>query len=236
MTSPAPAVGPPATLPADYDPTKAKVNASGTGKPTEMFDPEMFLNLLVAQLKYQDPTNPVDTSNFMNQTAMLSQVQTMNSMSSTLTELMTAQQTASATSMIGKAISFVDPSGKQVSGIVDGVSFHSGAAMLHVGDLAVPLAGVLVVADPVAIGGGSDTPDAASNSGGADGTSSTDGTSAPGDVPSSGENDAAPGDSTAAPTDPGSPAGTTGTDTTTDPNGTSPDGAAATTRPDTISA
>src|SRR5690606_29441427 len=123
MTSPIDSVGPPATLPANYDPTTAKLNASGTGKPPEMFDSEMFLNLLVAQLKYQDPTSPVDTSNFMNQTAMLSQVQTMNTMSDTLADMMTAQQTASATSMIGKAISFVDPSGKQVSGVVDGVSF-----------------------------------------------------------------------------------------------------------------
>jgi flagellar basal-body rod modification protein FlgD len=184
MTSPVDGVGPTATLPASYDPTTAKVNASGTGKPTPMFDSEMFLNLLVAQLKYQDPTNPVDTSNFMNQTAMLSQVQTMNSMSDTLSQMMTAQQTASATSMIGKAISFVDPAGKQASGIVDGVSFSKGAAMLHVGSLAVPLSGVLAVADPVAAGGS-----AADSTGG-----STDGT---GTVDAVGDATATAGDTTA---------------------------------------
>ncbi len=237
MTSPIDSVGPPATLPANYDPTTAKLNASGTGKPPEMFDSEMFLNLLVAQLKYQDPTSPVDTSNFMNQTAMLSQVQTMNTMSDTLADMMTAQQTASATSMIGKAISFVDPSGKQVSGVVDGVSFVSGSPMLHVGDLAVPLGGVLVVADPVpvdsTVGTAGSTDDLGAVDGVGDGTGAPDatgstdapdGTQAADDVPGAAENDAAAGDSTA---DPAIPA---------TPDSTDPDSIAVTTRPDTISA
>lgn len=237
MTSPIDSVGPPATLPANYDPTTAKLNASGTGKPPEMFDSEMFLNLLVAQLKYQDPTSPVDTSNFMNQTAMLSQVQTMNTMSDTLADMMTAQQTASATSMIGKAISFVDPSGKQVSGVVDGVSFVSGSPMLHVGDLAVPLGGVLVVADPVPVDSTGGTAGSTDDLGAVDGvgdgtgapdatgsTDAPDGTQAADDVPGAAENDAAAGDSTA---DPAIPA---------TPDSTDPDSIAVTTRPDTISA
>lgn len=245
MTSPIDSVGPPATLPANYDPTTAKLNASGTGKPPEMFDSEMFLNLLVAQLKYQDPTSPVDTSNFMNQTAMLSQVQTMNTMSDTLADMMTAQQTASATSMIGKAISFVDPSGKQVSGVVDGVSFVSGSPMLHVGDLAVPLGAVLVVADPVPVDSTGGTAGSTDDLGAVDGvtdgtvdgttggtgapdatgsTDAPDGTQAADDVPGAAENDAAAGDSTA---DPAIPA---------TPDSTDPDSIAVTTRPDTISA
>ncbi len=229
MTSPVDSVGPAATLPADYDPSKAKVNASGTGKPTEMFDSEMFLNLLVAQLKYQDPTNPVDTSNFMNQTAMLSQVQTMNTMSGTLADMMSAQQAASATSMIGRAISFVDPTGQQVTGVVDGVSFHSGTAMLHVGELAVPLAGVLVVADPSVVGGGS-----------TDGTAATAGTNTTGstaDVTGSGGNDAAAVDSTTTATADSVPVDSTTTSTSPDSTTTTTtaDSAiTATIRPDTI--
>ncbi|MBN9610557.1 MAG: hypothetical protein BGO26_16235 [Actinobacteria bacterium 69-20] len=200
MTAPIDTVGPPATLPAGYDPTQAKVNTSGTGKPTEMFDPQMFLNLLVAQLKYQDPTNPTDTSQFMSQTAMLSQVQTMNSMSSTLSDLVAAQQASSATAMIGKAISFVDPVGKQTSGIVDAVSLHGGQAMLHVGELAVPLAGVLAVAN--AVGDAAD-PAGGGTPGGTAGTSPAGGSTgadSPSGTTTTGQ---APGDNTApATTDP----------------------------------
>lgn len=161
MTSPIDGVGPQATLPSNYNPARADVNASGSGAKTQMFDSQMFLQLLVAQLKYQDPTNPTDTSEFMSQSAMLSQVETMNSMSATLTELVASQQTASATSLIGKAISFVDPNGRQAEGVVEAVSLSQGRALLHVGDFAVPLAGVLAVADPIPVApspGDSDAP------------------------------------------------------------------------------
>lgn len=173
MTSPVTSVGPPATLPADYDPSQATLNASGTGAVTDALDPQMFLQLLVAQLKYQDPTNPVDTSSFMNQTAMLSQVQTMTAMSSTLSDLVTTQQTASATSMIGKAISFVDPSGNQTSGVVNAVTLHSGQVMLQVGNLAVPITGVLAVADAVPTTGGTGSGTDTGGTDAVDGTGST---------------------------------------------------------------
>lgn len=259
MTSPINAVGPTATLPAGYDPTKAKVNASGTGKQTDMFDPEMFLNLLVAQLKYQDPTNPTDTAQFMTQSATLSQVQSMNTMVDTLSEMMTAQQTTSATSMIGKAISFVDPAGKQVSGVVDGVSFHSGAAMLHVGDLAVPLAGVLAVADPVAVGspGAGDAAGTGASGGtggtgasGPDGSGAVDGVGGAGaadgsDAAVDGSNATDGVDSSSGTTDSAAVPGTTDnpgddvspSDSLPAPDSTSGgDAANTTTRPDTISA
>jgi len=88
----------PTTTPANTMSTKA------TPK-NDILDPQAFLQLLVAQLQYQDPSNPVDTSSFLNQTAMLSQVQTMNGMSDALTTLNGTQQGQAATSLIGKQIS-----------------------------------------------------------------------------------------------------------------------------------
>jgi flagellar basal-body rod modification protein FlgD len=110
-------------------------------------DPQAFLRLLVAQLQYQDPTNPVDTSQFMNQTAMLSQVQTMTSMSSTLSALSDAQQAQSATSMIGKQVTYLDDNGMRTSGVVTSANLLSSGATLQVGDTTVPLSGVLAVAE-----------------------------------------------------------------------------------------
>ena len=69
-------------------PPPASASAS---KSQSLLDPQAFLQLLVAQLKYQDPASPVDTSSFLNQTAQLSQVQTMTSTSSTLSTLATSQ-------------------------------------------------------------------------------------------------------------------------------------------------
>lgn len=113
-----------------------------------MLDPQAFLQLLVAQLKYQDPTNPTDTSTFMNQTAMLSQVQTMGSMSTTLSTLAQSQQVQSATSMIGKQATYIDATGARATGIVTSASLSAGVATLKIGDSSVPLSGVIEVALP----------------------------------------------------------------------------------------
>ncbi len=107
-----------------------------------MLNPQAFLQLLVAQLQYQDPSNPVDTSSFMNQTAMLSQVQTMNSMNSTLTALVSAQQTQAATSLIGKTVTYADASGADATGVVTSAELGNTGAFVKVGDTQVPLSSV----------------------------------------------------------------------------------------------
>lgn len=125
---------------------------SGTASSTtnSLLDPQAFLQLLVAQLKYQDPSNPVDTSSFMNQTAMLSQVQTMNSMSSTLSSLVSAQQAQAATGLLGKSITYLDANGMRATGVVSAANLLAGGATLQVGNLTVPLSSVIGVSDPAA--------------------------------------------------------------------------------------
>jgi flagellar basal-body rod modification protein FlgD len=146
MTTPILPVGTidPSTAPPDAG------TATSAAAQTSLLDPKAFLQLLVAQLQYQDPSNPVDTSSFMNQTATLSQVQTMTSMSSTLTSLVSAQQAQSATSLIGKQITYADASGVQVKGVVTSASLLASGATLHVGSASVPLSSVLEVSDPPA--------------------------------------------------------------------------------------
>lgn len=151
MTDP---IGPVATIPygPGFDPLEGlRVGFSQQQKNAQALamDPEAFLHLLVAQLQYQDPTDPADMSDFMNQTAMLSQVQSIDTMASAVFEMITAQQTSTATSMIGKAITFRGADGKQASGVVTSVSMHDGVPLLHVGDVGVPLSGVLEVTEPV---------------------------------------------------------------------------------------
>lgn len=146
MTTPILPVGTidPSTAPPDA------ATANSASAQTSLLDPKAFLQLLVAQLQYQDPSNPVDTSSFMNQTATLSQVQTMTSMSSTLTALVSAQQAQSATSLIGKQITYADSTGVQVHGVVTSASLQASGATLHVGNISVPLSSVLEVSDPPA--------------------------------------------------------------------------------------
>jgi flagellar basal-body rod modification protein FlgD len=48
--------------------------ASQTGSPTDINENE-FLTLLVAQMKYQDPSNPTDSTTFVTQLAQFSQLE-----------------------------------------------------------------------------------------------------------------------------------------------------------------
>jgi flagellar basal-body rod modification protein FlgD len=128
--------------------TGAGASSSATASGAPLLDPQAFLQLLVAQLKYQDPSNPVDTSSFMNQTAMLSQVQTMSSMSTTLNSLVSAQQAQAATGLIGKQITYLDTNGIRATGVVSSANLLASGATVQVGEVAVPLAGVLGVAAP----------------------------------------------------------------------------------------
>ena len=64
-----------------------------------------FLTLMLAQLKNQDPTSPVDSNTFLTQLAQLSEVQginTLNTSFSTLSSSLTSAQTLQASSLLGK--------------------------------------------------------------------------------------------------------------------------------------
>jgi flagellar basal-body rod modification protein FlgD len=50
---------------------------------------QMFLQLLVTQLKNQDPTNPVDGTQFVAQLAQFSQLEQMINMNSSLQQIQT---------------------------------------------------------------------------------------------------------------------------------------------------
>ena len=136
MTTPITSVGGVTTTPT------ATSTSTDTSQSTSMLNPQAFLQLLVAQLQYQDPTSPVDTSTFMNQTAMLSQVQTMNGMSSTLNSLVASQQGQAATSMIGKSVTFVDATGATGSGVVTGASLGTTGASVEVGNQYIPITNI----------------------------------------------------------------------------------------------
>ena len=66
-----------------------------------------FLSLIIAQLKNQDPTQPADPNQFVNELASLSEVSGINGMESSMTNLSSSMQSAqllSGTSLIGHRV------------------------------------------------------------------------------------------------------------------------------------
>ena len=105
----------------------SKSNATSSTKTTSSntVDYNTFLQLLVAEMKNQDPTNPMDTSQYMSQFAQLSTVEQAMQTNSKLDALLSSQSLSQANGLIGKTVSFTDATGATFSGKVVSVSINS---------------------------------------------------------------------------------------------------------------
>jgi flagellar basal-body rod modification protein FlgD len=87
-----------------------------------------FLTLLLTQMKNQDPTNPMKSTEYMGQLATFSQVEQSVNINSKLDALLTASSLAQAGSLVGSTVTSADKSvtGRVVSAHVtdDGLVAH----------------------------------------------------------------------------------------------------------------
>ena len=136
--------------------TSQTSSAAGSTNPLQSLEnPNTFLNLLVAQLKYQDPLNPTSGTQFLSQTAQLTEVETMNQLQSEVSQENTTSQQVASTSMIGQTVSATLSDGTTVSGVVQGVSLDtSGGPTLNVNGTSVPLSDVQSVGTAAASSSG----------------------------------------------------------------------------------
>ncbi|WP_442582361.1 flagellar hook assembly protein FlgD [Mesorhizobium sp. ASY16-5R] len=88
-------------------------------------DYESFLRLLVAQMKNQDPTNPMDSTQYVAQLASFSQVEQSVQINSRLDQLLQASTLGQADALIGRTVTSAD--GK-ISGEVKEVRLTTGGA------------------------------------------------------------------------------------------------------------
>ncbi len=78
-----------------------------------------FLKLLMAQMTHQDPTEPMDNSQFIAQMAQFSSLEQMYNVSSGFNKMASIMQSNEAASTLGKVVD-LDVEGEKVSGVVEG--------------------------------------------------------------------------------------------------------------------
>jgi len=132
--------------------TTAATAASGmfgtAGSPTGAAgnaDKEMFLQLLVAQMRYQDPMNPTDSSQFLAQSAQFTALEKMQDVADQTSALFSAQMAFGASGLIGKQVSWIDSDGVTQSGSVSGVTFGSTGPVLDINGNNIPIVDVVTV-------------------------------------------------------------------------------------------
>jgi flagellar basal-body rod modification protein FlgD len=107
-----------------------------------------FMKLFLAQLKNQDPTNPVSDKDFLAQLAQMTLIDTMQQVKTALG----GSQLAQASSLIGRHVDGYDLDQQPIAGTVDRIVQEGGVLRLVVGDRMMRPEDVLTVmpVDPAA--------------------------------------------------------------------------------------
>jgi len=111
---------------------------ASSGNDTAELGKDAFLRLLVTQLRYQDPINPVKDQEFIAQLAQFSTLEELQGLNRRIDEMVQLQLWVSgmgqATTLIGRHVTLELADGTRVEGKVDAVTMRNGAPYLLVGD------------------------------------------------------------------------------------------------------
>lgn len=118
--------------------------------PKQEMDRQTFLTLLVAQLRNQDPSSPMDTNEMMAQSTQLATVEKLTDLADTSRESFALQMRVAASGMVGQQVSVLDKDGKEHTGIATAVSFKDETPTVTVDGLTVTLDKVSAVTRPSA--------------------------------------------------------------------------------------
>ena len=115
-------------------PTTGATGATSTtsvSNPAAILGQDGFLQLLVAEMQNQDPlSSSQDPTQSVTQMAQFSSVEQ-------LTNLVQGSQQAQSIALIGHTVAYTDSDGNAGSGVVDAVTFNSGAPVIDVSGVAI---------------------------------------------------------------------------------------------------
>ena len=114
----------PSTTPQTNQPTTPAVDQ---GDATDQFGLsfESLLQIVLTQLTFQDPLEPMDNFEFVSQLAQFSQIQLTQETNDNLERLVAAQTTAQGTAVLGQTVD-VAAGASALSGLVRAVAFEDG--------------------------------------------------------------------------------------------------------------
>ena len=81
-----------------------------------------FLQLMIAELQQQDPLNPMDNHELVQQIGAIRELSATTKLTSTLDSVLMGQNIATASGLIGKKVDALDDDGNTIQGTVDRVT------------------------------------------------------------------------------------------------------------------
>ena len=102
-------------------------------------DRDAFLKILITQLQYQDPTQPMQDKEFIAQMAQFSSLEQMNKVASSNEQVFQVSAMALGAQLLGNTVSYMDEEGNVKSGEVTAVKSVEGQIKVQVGEELVDL-------------------------------------------------------------------------------------------------
>jgi flagellar basal-body rod modification protein FlgD len=124
--------------------TQSANNSAHSANATDFakLTPDDFLKMLITELQNQDPTNPTDNSQILQQISEMSSITATTSLTSSLNAMLTEQNLSAASALVGKSVQGLADDGSTASGIVDSVTIDNGTPTLNIGQQTMSLSNI----------------------------------------------------------------------------------------------
>lgn len=107
--------------------TSTQTNGTSSTPQSSGLNYDSFLQLLTAQMKFQDPTKPMDATQFVAQLASFSNVEQVMKTNTKLDSLLVSQSLGQVDGLIGKTVTSMDGS---IKGVVKEVHIYSNGTVV----------------------------------------------------------------------------------------------------------
>lgn len=106
----------------------AQQSVGQTGKSSDSYndlDIDSFLKLLISELQNQDPLDPMDNSEMVQQIGQIREIGATDQLTQTLSGLASSQELVTASSLIGQTVTGLADDASAVDGIVDRITVET---------------------------------------------------------------------------------------------------------------
>jgi flagellar basal-body rod modification protein FlgD len=130
-------------------PTPTETEPAAKPRKLQDLDIDEFLKLMITELTNQDPLNPMDNAQLVEQIGQIRSISATSQLSDTLGAVLSGQNLSTASSLIGKRVAALTDQLENVTGVVDRVSVEvdkddndKRTFRVHIGDKKIDLKNV----------------------------------------------------------------------------------------------
>ncbi len=149
------------TIGSDSATNTAAVNAAFAS-----LGPNDFLKMMLAQLQNQDPLDPTNSNDMLQELSTLTQVSSSQNLQTTLSSMQLGQNLSDAGVLIGATVAGLSDDAQQIVGTVGSVTVTGGTPKLNIGSATMSLSNIESVYPPGStVNTGSDGTDSSTDTG-----------------------------------------------------------------------